>query len=114
MKKAVSPMTVQSLLNEIQKFEKSGSFDVQSSRGRKRIDSTVVEETTKVQAVQSSDMKPGTARGIVRLLKRPVSTAHKTLGKIYIAILKKIAMCRSCVFLICHQEKLLLLNFFLA
>ncbi|GBN58893.1 hypothetical protein AVEN_84747-1 [Araneus ventricosus] len=38
------PMTVQGLLKMIQKFEKTGSFSVQSGRGRKRIDSTVVEE----------------------------------------------------------------------
>ena len=37
-------MTVQSLLKIIQEFEKTSSFDVQSSRGRKRIDSTIVEE----------------------------------------------------------------------
>ncbi|GBN95310.1 hypothetical protein AVEN_75324-1 [Araneus ventricosus] len=44
MKKGVGPMTVQGLLKMIQKFEKTCSFTVQSGRGRKRIDSTVVEE----------------------------------------------------------------------
>ena len=37
-------MTVQGLLKVIQKFEKIGSFDVQSGRGRKRIDLTIAEE----------------------------------------------------------------------
>ena len=44
MKKSYGPMTVQGLLKVIQKFKKTGSFNEQSGRGRKRIDSTVVEE----------------------------------------------------------------------
>ena len=44
MKKGVSPVTVQGLLKMIKKFEKTGVFDVQSVRGKKRIDSTEVEE----------------------------------------------------------------------
>ena len=65
MKKGVGPMTVQCLLKIIQKFEKTGSFDVQSSKGRKRIDSTVVEKlTTAVQEESSGGMEPCKARGI--------------------------------------------------
>ena len=37
-------MTVQGLLKMIQKFEKKGSFVVQSDKGRNRIDSFVVEK----------------------------------------------------------------------
>ena len=58
-------MTAQGLLKLIQKFEKTGSFDVQSDRGRKRIDSTVVEEVaTAVQEESSGGVKPCSARGI--------------------------------------------------
>ena len=39
MKKGVVPMTVEGLLKMIQTIEKTGSFDMQSGRGRKRIDS---------------------------------------------------------------------------
>ncbi|CAL1272472.1 unnamed protein product [Larinioides sclopetarius] len=52
MKKGVGPMTMQGLLKLIQKFEKTGSFAVQSGRGRKRIDSMVVEEVALATAVQ--------------------------------------------------------------
>ena len=37
MKKGVGPMIVQGLLEMTQKFEKTGSFDVQSGRGRKKL-----------------------------------------------------------------------------
>ena len=48
----------------IQKFEKTSSFDVQSGRGRKTIDSTVVEEVATVVQEESSDgVKPCNARG---------------------------------------------------
>ena len=43
MKKGVCTITVQVLLKMIQKFEKTGSFDVQSGRRRKRFDSSVDE-----------------------------------------------------------------------
>ena len=59
LKKGVGPTTVQVLSKMIQKLEKTGSFDVQSGRGRKRIDSTVVEEET-----------------TARMLDMPVSMAH--------------------------------------
>ena len=36
MKKGIGTMTVQVLLKMIQKFEKTGSFDVQSGRGKKK------------------------------------------------------------------------------
>ena len=52
-------MTVQDLLKVIQKFEKTGSCDVQSGRGRKIIDSTVVKEVA--TAVQEE------LRGVVKL-----------------------------------------------
>ena len=55
-------MTVQGLLKIIQKFEKTGSFDVRSGRGRKIIDLMVVEEeTTAVQEESSSGVKPCSA-----------------------------------------------------
>ncbi|GBL98473.1 hypothetical protein AVEN_257882-1 [Araneus ventricosus] len=83
MKKGVGPMTVQGLLKMIQKFEKTGSFSVQSGRGRKRIDSTVVEEVaTAVQEVSSGGVQPCSAREIARTLDRPVSTVHKILRNI--------------------------------
>ena len=44
MKKGVSPVTLQGLLKMMYKFEETGYFDMQSGRGRKRINSTVVEE----------------------------------------------------------------------
>ncbi|GBM61042.1 hypothetical protein AVEN_264371-1 [Araneus ventricosus] len=52
MKKGVGPITVQGLLKMIQKFEKTSSFAVQSGRGRKRIDSTVVEEVATAVQVE--------------------------------------------------------------
>ena len=59
MKKEVGPMTVQYLLKMIQKFKKTGSFDVQSGRRRKRIDLTVDEEVAiVVQEESSSSVKP--------------------------------------------------------
>ncbi|GBN75379.1 hypothetical protein AVEN_8064-1 [Araneus ventricosus] len=76
-------MTVQGLLKMIQKFEKTGSFAVQSGRGRKRIDSTVVEEVaTAVQEESSGGVQPCSAREIARTLDRPVSTVNKILRNI--------------------------------
>ena len=43
IKKGIGRMTVQGLFKMIQKFEKTGYFDVQSRRGEKKIDSMVVE-----------------------------------------------------------------------
>ena len=81
MKKGVGPITVQGLLKMIQKFKKIGSFHVQYGRGRKKIDSMVVEEVT--TAVQGSDssggMNPCSAQGIDRPLDGLVSTVHKIL-----------------------------------
>ncbi|GBM47056.1 hypothetical protein AVEN_179784-1 [Araneus ventricosus] len=83
MKKGVGPMIVQGLLKMIQKFEKTGFFAVQSGRGRKKIDSTVVEEvTTAVQEESSGGVQPCSAREIARTLDRPVSTVHKILRNI--------------------------------
>ena len=81
MIKGVGPMTVQSLLKIIQKFEKTGSFDLQSGRGREKIDSTVDEEVaTAVQEELSGGVK--TYTGIARTLDRPVSKVHKLLRNI--------------------------------
>ena len=67
----------------IQKFEETGSFDVQSGRGGKRIDSTVVEEmATAVQEESSGGMKSCRAQGIARTLERPVSTVHEILRNV--------------------------------
>ncbi|GBM66464.1 hypothetical protein AVEN_146292-1 [Araneus ventricosus] len=83
MKKGVGPMTVQGLLKMIQKFEKTGSFAVRPGRGRKRIDSTVVEEVaTAVQEESSGGVQPCRAREIARTLDRPVSTVQKILRNI--------------------------------
>ena len=57
-------MTVQGLLKMIQKFEKTRSFDVKFGRGRKKIDSKVVEEVpTAVKEESSGGVKPCSARG---------------------------------------------------
>ena len=62
MKKGVDPMTVQYMLKMIQKLNKTGSFDVQSGRGRKRFDWTIVEEVaTAVQEESSGGAKPCSA-----------------------------------------------------
>ena len=59
-------MTVLGLLIMIQTFEKTDSFDVQSNRGRKIINSTVVEElATAVHEETSSGEKSCSYRGIV-------------------------------------------------
>ncbi|MBJ5486920.1 hypothetical protein JGG36_24350, partial [Salmonella enterica subsp. enterica serovar Meleagridis] len=103
MKKGVGPMTAVGLEKMIQKFEKTGSFDVQSGRGRKRLDSTVVDEVaTAVQEESSGGVQPCSARGIARTLDRPASTVHKILRTSCNAILTKLAMCRSCCLLTCQ------------
>ena len=56
------------------------SFDVQSIKDIKRIDSTVVEEiTTAMQRESNGGVKPCSAKGIARTFDRPVSTVHKIL-----------------------------------
>ena len=76
-------MTVQSLLKMIQKFKKTGSIDVQCSRRRKRLNSTVIDEVaTAVQEESSGGVKPCSAWGIARTLDRPMTTAHKILRSI--------------------------------
>ena len=58
MKKGVNLTTMQSLLKIIQKFKKMASFDVQSGKGWKGIDLTVVEEVvTAVQEELSNGVK---------------------------------------------------------
>ena len=65
MKKGVGSLTVQGLLKMIQKFKKTGSFDVQSGRGMKRIDLAIVEEVdTVVQEESNVGVKPCSAWGI--------------------------------------------------
>ena len=67
----------------VEKFEKTSSFDVQSDRGRKRIDSTVVEEVvTTMQEESRVGVKPCSARGIAQTLYRPVLTMRKVLRNI--------------------------------
>ena len=51
----------------MQKFETTGSFDVQPGRRRKRVHSTVdYEETTALQDESAGSVQPCTARGIAR------------------------------------------------
>ena len=76
MKKDVNSMTVQGLLKMFQKFGKTGSFDVQSGRGKKGIDSGVNEEEAKTVLEElNCGVKPFCARGIV-------STVHKIFRNI--------------------------------
>ncbi|GFW29597.1 uncharacterized protein TNCV_3934651 [Trichonephila clavipes] len=72
MKKGVGPMTTQSPEKMIQKFEETDSFHVQSGRGRKRVNSTVVDGVaTVVQKESSGGLQPCSARRIARTLDRP-------------------------------------------
>ena len=72
MKKGIGPINVQGLLKIIQKFEKTGSFDMQSHRRRKRINLTVIEEVaTAMQEDSSSSVTPCSAWGIAQTLDRP-------------------------------------------
>ena len=82
MKNDVDPMTVQGLLKMIQKYEKTDSFDVQSDRLRKRINSTVVEEVATAVQKSSGCVKPCSTLGIARTLNNPVSVMHKILQNI--------------------------------
>ena len=67
----------------IQKFEKTGPFDVQSGKGKKKIDSTSVEEVaTTIQEESSGGVEPVGAQRIARTLDRPVSMVHKILQKL--------------------------------
>ena len=77
-------MTALGLEKVIHKFEKKkGSSDVQSGRGRNRIDSTSIEEVSlAVQEESSGSMQPCSERGIVLTFDRPMSTLHKILRNI--------------------------------
>ena len=56
---------------------------MQSGRGRKRYDSTVIEEVaTVVQEELSGGVKPCCSRRFARTLYRPVSMVHKILRNI--------------------------------
>lgn len=82
-KKGVGPMTAKGLEKMIVKFEKTGSFGVQPGRGRKRIDSTSVDEVaTAMQEESSGGVQTCSARRIARTLDRPVSTVRKILRNI--------------------------------
>lgn len=97
LKKGAGPMTVRGLVKMMKKFESTGSFDVQSGRGRKRCDSAVVEEVaTAVQEESSGGEQPCSARRIARTLDRPVSTVHN--------ILRNILQCYP--YKICHVQEL--------
>ena len=64
-KKGLGLRTVKSPLEMFRKFEETGSYDVQSDREKKRIDSMVVEEVaTAVQEEPSGGVKRCCARGI--------------------------------------------------
>ena len=67
----------------MQKFETTGSFDVQPGRGRKRVHSTVVKEVTStLQEGSAGDVQPCSARRIARTLDRPTSTLLKIVRNI--------------------------------
>ena len=102
-------MTVQGLLKIIQKFRKTGSFVVQSGRGKKIIETTVDEEVgTAVQEESSGGVKSFSSRRIARKLDSPVCTVHKILGNILQCYPYKTAMYSNCFLLTCQQERLLL------
>ncbi|GFX41489.1 DUF4817 domain-containing protein [Trichonephila clavipes] len=99
MKKDVGPMTTQGLEKRIQKFEEMDPFHVQSGRGRKRVQSMVVEEVaTAVQEESSGGLQPFSVWGITRTLCRLVSTWYK--------IQRNILCC--CPYKISHEQELLL------
>ena len=80
----------------ILKFEKTGSFHVQSDKGRKRNDSTVGEEVAStVQEESSGGVKPCSTPGIAGTMDRFMSMVRKIQRKSCIAILRKLPMCRS-------------------
>ena len=55
---------------------------MQSDRGRKKIDSVVVEVPTAVQEESSCAVKPCSAQGNARILDRFGSTVHKILQNV--------------------------------
>ncbi|GBM90741.1 hypothetical protein AVEN_164105-1 [Araneus ventricosus] len=81
----------------IDKFEKSGSFDVKCGKGSKATSSTSVEDVaTTVQEASSNALGTCSARRISRTLDMPVSTVPK--------ILRNILQCYS--FKITHVQEL--------
>ena len=100
-------MTVKVLLKMIQKFENAGSFDVQSGRERKRIDSTVVEEVhTAVQEESSGGVKLCSAWELPEHWTELGARCIEFYETSWIAILTKLAICWSCFILTCQQERL--------
>ncbi|GFW12837.1 DUF4817 domain-containing protein [Trichonephila clavipes] len=98
-KKDVGPVTAHDLEKMIQKSEETDSFHLQSVRGRKRVNSTVVEEMIlAVQEKSSRDFQLCSAWGIAPTLDTHVSTLHK--------ILRNILHCYP--YKISHVEELLL------
>ncbi|GFW66221.1 uncharacterized protein TNCV_1711201 [Trichonephila clavipes] len=96
IKKGTGLMAAQGLEKMIQKFEReeTGSFHVQSGRGRKKVNLTVVEVATILQEESSGGFQTCNARGITRTLDRPVN--H---------ILRNILHCYS--YKISHMQQLL-------
>ncbi|GBM99708.1 hypothetical protein AVEN_104067-1 [Araneus ventricosus] len=71
------------LKKRIDKFEKSGSFDVKCGRGRKANSSTSVQDVpTALQEASSSALGTCSAQGISRTSDMPVSTVRKILRNI--------------------------------
>ncbi|XP_049803118.1 uncharacterized protein LOC126237248 isoform X2 [Schistocerca nitens] len=76
VEKGVGPMTAVGLEKMIRKFEKTGSFGVQPGRGRKRIDSTLVEAVdTAMQEQTSGGVQTCSARRTARTLDISASTS---------------------------------------
>ncbi|GBN36734.1 hypothetical protein AVEN_26636-1 [Araneus ventricosus] len=79
-------MTAYGLKKMIDKFEKSGSFDVKCGRGRKAIVSTSVEDDTALQEALSSALGTCSARRISGTLDIHVSTVRKIFRNILLSI----------------------------
>ena len=76
-------MNVIGLKQMMQKFETTGSFDVQPDRGRKQVHSTVVEEVASaLQEGLAGGVIPCSARGIPRSSDRPTRTVLKIVRNI--------------------------------
>ncbi|PRD30615.1 UNVERIFIED_CONTAM: hypothetical protein NCL1_25885 [Trichonephila clavipes] len=74
MKKSTGPMIAFGLEKVIQKFENTGSFHLQSDRGRKRVNSTVVEEVATHGAEEGE-------RWFATVCARRITLTHMQLPK---------------------------------
>lgn len=111
MKTGVGTMTAVVLEEIIQKFEKQGSFDLQSNRGRKRLDLTVVEEVdTAVQKLSSSGVYPGIHKELPEHWTNFPAQCIK-FYETHNAIFTKYAECLSYLLLTCQRERLFPLEF---